>query len=746
MLPKASAATKSSKSATSSRSARAAADLGLDTPVQFVKGVGPKLGAQLAGRGIATVRELLYFFPRAYEDRTRFSTVSELREGEQATIVVTVLNRRAIPIRSRNTRMLEANCEDATGRVALKWFHFHPSMEASLTPGTELRVTGKPKRYSGRLEILHPEIQRGKGMPAMPTAAAEPDFNTGRVVPVYKELEGIPTRQLRKILWNALERFSGILGEDLPAATLSQHGFPSLPEAIRSIHFPGEGTELQTLAAFRTPAHLRLIYEEFLKFEYLVLRKRLNMAREEAPAVPRAQANPAVADLASALPFKLTGDQKKAVEEVLADLSLSSPMNRLIQGDVGSGKTAVAFLACGAVLAGGGQAVLMAPTEILAEQHYRGCVRLFGGRLRVELLTGKTSASARRELMPKLAAGQPLLLVGTHAVLEEAVVFKNLQLLLVDEQHRFGVDQRRTLRDKGTRPRPGSPGRFEHPHQLVMTATPIPRTLALTAYGDLAVTTIREMPPGRTPVITHVVRQAGRARAYDHVRKELRAGRQAYFIYPLVEESEAEGFEHLQSVQVAGERLAKETFPEFKVGILHGQMRPDEKSAVMQSFARNEIHLLVSTTVVEVGVDVPNATVMVVEHAERFGLSQLHQLRGRVGRGAHASVCLLFAAEHMGETSVQRLKVLEQTQDGFRIAEADLEIRGPGEFLGTRQSGDLPFHMANLVRDQEWLFRARDDAQELLRHDPELEKPVHRPLRSYYEREGKVHFERLKTS
>ncbi|HAR44175.1 MAG TPA: hypothetical protein DCS07_16345 [Bdellovibrionales bacterium] len=420
-------------------------------------------------------------------------------------------------------------------------------------------------------------------------------------------------------------------------------------------------------------------------------------------------------------------------------------MNRLIQGDVGSGKTAVAFLAAGCVLAEGAQAALMAPTEILAEQHVKTARRLFGGRLNTALLTGKTPADERLELFRRLEGGEPLLLIGTHALLEDPVVFANLGLVMIDEQHRFGVEQRRTLRKKGSHLNPDGLSRL--PHSLILTATPIPRTLALTAYGDLAVTSITELPPGRTPVQTRLVREnADRLRAYEHIGKELANGRQAYFIFPLVNESEAEGFTQLKSVIVEAERLGKEVFPEFTVGILHGQMKSDEKACVMARFQANEIQILVSTTVVEVGVDVPNSSIIAIEHAERFGLSQLHQLRGRVGRGQHLSYCYLLTSSRTGEVANQRLDILEETTDGFRISEADLEIRGPGEFIGTRQAGALPFRLANLVRDRDWLLKARDDASTLLKEDADLINKEHASLLRYFTREGQLHLERLKTS
>jgi ATP-dependent DNA helicase RecG len=448
----------------------------------------------------------------------------------------------------------------------------------------------------------------------------------------------------------------------------------------------------------------------------------------------------ALAELEKLLPFKLTGGQRKAIDDIVGDITQPHPMNRLIQGDVGSGKTAVAFLTSALVLAEGSQATLMAPTEILAEQHYKNAIKLFGGRLNVALITGKTTASERTKILARLKAGEPVLLIGTHALIEDVVEFRELNYVMIDEQHRFGVEQRRALRQKG------SYGK-RIAHSLILTATPIPRTLALTAYGDLSVTSITELPPGRTPIITKVCQDAAqKSRAYATILKELASGHQAYFIYPLVSDSEAEGFTHLKSAIADAERLQKEVFPDFKVALLHGQMKPDEKAKVMESFQRKEAHILVSTTVVEVGVDVPNATIMVIEHAERFGLSQLHQLRGRVGRGAAQSHCFLFSHPRVGETSSMRLEILEETNDGFKIAEADLEIRGPGEFLGTRQAGGLPFRIANLVRDRDWLLLARDDASELLKHDPDLNQPEQLRLRRYYEREGNVQFERLKTS
>jgi ATP-dependent DNA helicase RecG len=720
--------------------------------VQFVKGVGPRLGAVFNHRDIHNVRDLLFFFPRAYEDRTKLSDTASLVDGAHATIGLRVVGSRQIPVRSGRFRnILEVRCTDDKGTMLLKWFHAPRGMHERFKAGAQFIATGTVKIFMGRAEMVHPEITWGASLAAAaspeasPLEAATQDF--GRVVPIYTEIEGVSSRLLRKVLWEALEKFSSVLTEDLPEPYLRKHGLPALARAVREIHFPPEtGASIPDLIAFNTAAHARLIYEEFFKFQYLVLKQRLRAERAFAQSFgPESLA--AVARVEKLLPFTLTGDQQRSVREILHDLGRGAPMNRLIQGDVGSGKTAVAFLVAAGVLAEGGQAALMAPTEILAEQHYKNAVRMFGGILNVFLLTGKTPQSERARMFARSAAGEPVLMIGTHALIENPVVFKNLALVMIDEQHRFGVEQRRTLRRKGMRVDPVT-GKALHAHALILTATPIPRTLALTAYGELSVTQIKEMPPGRSPIVTRIIRseQADKARAYERIRAELKAGRQAYFIFPLVNESEAEGFTQLKSAVAEAERLATEVFPEFKVALLHGQMKSEEKAAVMQRFARNEAHILVSTTVVEVGVDVPNATIMAVEHAERFGLSQLHQLRGRVGRGAHQSYCFLFTHAKVGQTTEQRLEVLEETTDGFKIAEADLEIRGPGEFLGTRQAGGLPFRLANLVRDREWLLKAHEDASEVLRADPDLASPENARLKRYFDREGQLQWERFKTS
>jgi ATP-dependent DNA helicase RecG len=750
-------------SASSTAPAVRSSATGPDTPIQYIKGVGPRLGSIFEQRGISTAKDILTFFPRSYEDRSRLVRVSELQDGTSATVSLQVVSARAIPTRTGKS-ILEVRCTDGSATVSLKWFHAPRGMEKRFQVGTQFVATGKVKLFMSRPEMVHPEITWGVSGAAGPLLSSSASQSTppneeqgpdiGRVVPIYTEIEGIPSRTLRKVLWEACEKYAPLLTEDLPQKYITQHQLPLLREAVRAIHFPPldesksadqNQAAIQDLIQFNTPWHWRLVYEEFFKFEWLVLRQRLRMERYFAPTIGKEGGQSAAKELEKNLPFALTDDQKKVIQEILHDISQGHPMNRLVQGDVGSGKTAVAFLAAGAALAEGGQVVLMAPTEILAEQHFKNAAKLFEGKLNCALLTGKTTQAERNKLLPRLAAGEPLLLIGTHAILEDPVVFKNLTLTLIDEQQRFGVEQRRTLRSKGVYRHDDQSPRMI-PHSLVLSATPIPRTLALTAYGDLSVSTIRQMPAGRSPIVTKVIRGDARVAAYEKIREEIRKGHQAYFIFPLVNESEAEGFTHLKSAVQEAEHLGTEVFPEFKVEVLHGQMKADEKQAIMDRFKKNETQILVSTTVVEVGVDVPNATVMAVEHADRFGLSQLHQLRGRVGRGAAQSYCYFFAAKQTAEITGMRLDVLEQTTDGFEIAEADLKIRGPGDFLGTRQAGTLPFRLADLVRDREWLLKARDDAQAVLKSDPELQSPENARLRRYFEREGKLQSERLKTS
>ena len=692
---------------------------------------------------------MMFFFPRSYEDRTKILSISELKPEIKSSVSVRVLSSRKIPTRGYGKSIFEVRCEDGTGSLSLKWFHLPRGMEQKFQPGAHLVATGKPKLYMGKPEIIHPEISFGKAISTQQAESKNDPLHVGRLIPVYVEIDGIPTRSLRKILWDTLKGFNQTICDDIPEQFIRKHLLPDIRESIEKIHFPDSSDDnhqsIQDLIDFKTPYHSRLIYDEFFKFEFLVLKQKLTMEKENAVSIGLSGGKKATLDLQTHLPFVLTKDQKSSISDVLQDLSRQSPMNRLIQGDVGSGKTAVALLSACAPIVEGHQVAFMAPTEILAEQHAINAKKLFQNKIQVELITGKTTNSERNRIQEKLLLGAPLLLIGTHALIEDTVEFKNLALVIIDEQHRFGVEQRRALRNKGSKIHPET-GKKVTPHCLVLTATPIPRTLALTAYGDLDISIIREMPPGRSPPSTKVIRGSARQKTYDFIEKELESGRQAYFIYPLVNESEAEGFQSLKAASIEAEHLQREIFPKYKVGLLHGQMKSQEKDAVMAQFKNNEIQILVSTTVVEVGVDVPNATVICIEHAERFGLSQLHQLRGRIGRGRHKSYCFYFTHDKTSETTDERLSVLESTNDGFEISEADLKLRGPGEFLGTKQAGSLPFKIADLVRDREWLIKARDDAMILLKSDPLLHLSENLPLKLYYEREGSLQFDRLKTS
>jgi ATP-dependent DNA helicase RecG len=702
----------------------------LDTPVQFIKGVGPKLASVFNGRDIHTLRDLLYFFPRKYEDRSQMALLKDLTEGSNATVELTAHQHFLRPLRGRFSKLFEVKAYDADKQwITLKWFRIFKGFEKKFEPGSKFIATGTLKQFSSVREMVHPDIQFD----------LLDETHTGRVIPIYTEIEGVPTKTLRKILATALDQGVMALREELPISFLKLHQLPELSTAIQEVHFPESNFSKENsslFTSFQSPAHQRLIYEEFFKFEFHMISKRLNLQKEQGYKLDEKLIQNSLVRTLAKLPFELTGEQKKVLTEIMKDLAAGHPMNRLLQGDVGAGKTVIAFLSAFAAMDQGYSVALMAPTEILAEQHFQNALRIFGADTPVRLLVGKSTAPERREIQAFLSSGTPCLLIGTHALIEDPVKFDRLGLIIIDEQHRFGVDQRRKLREKSV----------IQPHTLIMTATPIPRTLALTAYGDLSVSIIRERPPGRTPIQTRLIYPADSGKMNEFIRSELKNGRQAYFIFPLVNESEEEGFKHLTSAVNAAETIAKEVFPEFKVGLLHGQLSGKGKAAVMDQFRANEVQILVSTTVVEVGVDVPNATVMVIEHAERFGLSQLHQLRGRIGRGKHASTCFLKTSRPSHMPTPERLEVMVETEDGFRIAEADLELRGPGEFLGTRQSGTLPFKIASLVRDQDWLLKAREDVMTLLKQDPELRASDSQNFVRYLDETGKNSSSILHTS
>jgi ATP-dependent DNA helicase RecG len=671
----------------------------LASPLQYLKGVGPRRAADLQRVGLHTVEDLLYRFPIRYEDRGHFRTIASLRPGVQASIIGEVVGCGVRPTRRPRFKIFELVVRDGTGSLRAIWFN-QPFLNDVFRPHQRVILFGRLELTSHGLQLQNPqyEILRSEQPDDEQSGDVSEDetLHTGRIVPVYEKTGTLTTKMQRVLVHHALAQLPSTLADPLPEDLRSRQHLVDWRTALADVHFPPAGTDVDELNRFRSPAQRRLIFEEFFLFQLgLVLRKR----RAEGERKPRAVViTDEVRDAArKVLPFRLTGDQKKALSEIVGDMQRPHPMNRLLQGDVGSGKTIVALMAALVAMENGFQVAFMAPTEILAEQHFITIHRILeSSRFRVALLTGATPAKRRREMQAELAAGSIQLVVGTHALVQDPVGFHDLGLVIIDEQHRFGVMQRATLRSKGL-----------HPDVLVMTATPIPRTLALTTYGDLDVSVMREMPPGRHPIKTIAKPESRREEIYDFVRQQLDAGRQAYVIYPLIEESEKID---LRAATEMADHLAHDIFPAYRVALLHGRLKPDEKDRVMSAFARGDFDILVSTTVVEVGVDVPNASVMVVEHAERFGLSQLHQLRGRVGRGPHHSYCVLLYQAPLSDQGRDRLKALTETTDGFEIAERDLQLRGPGDFFGTRQSGMPTLRVGDLLRDHQLMEEARREA------------------------------------
>ena len=669
------------------------------TELMYLKGVGPKRAELLAERGLRTFSDLLGYLPFRYEDRIHFTKVRDIRPGQVCTVRAEVLSGSLVRYSRARGAIYHLLVRDPTGALACKFFHGQ-YLEKRCTPGQQLVLHGKadldPAR-PGRIEMINPEFEMlGEG---------EADSTeVGRIVPIYEAIGGIGSRAMRRIVYLALEKLSGEMPDPLPRDILERHGFPSRKEAIQFVHFPPASESVEALNSFRSKAHLRLIFEEFFFYQLSVaLRKK--SAQQQAGIAFRVREPKIREAIKRVLPFKPTGAQYRALGEIAADLERPIPMNRLLQGDVGSGKTIVALEAAVIVIENGYQAALMAPTEILAVQHFLAAGKVLGrAGYRVELLISGMKPPDKRAVLDRVHSGEAQLVVGTHALLEPQVQFHRLGLVIVDEQHRFGVLQRKELMEKGTAP-----------DVLVMTATPIPRTLSLTLYGDLDVSVIDEMPPGRTPVATRISSESNLPGVWDFLKREMDAGRQAYVVYPVIEQSKSEeSARSLKAAIVEFERLRSSIFPSRHVGLLHGRMKSEEKEAVMEDFRKHEIDLLVATTVIEVGVDVPNATVMVIEHADRFGLSQLHQLRGRIGRGGAKGTCFLIAPRNPSDDARVRLEAMVRTTNGFEIAETDLKLRGPGEFFGTRQHGDRGFHIANPIRDFEWLETARRDALELV--------------------------------
>jgi ATP-dependent DNA helicase RecG len=675
----------------------------LQGSLQFLKGVGPRRAADLQRVGLLTVEDLLYRFPTRYEDRGHFQTIASLRPGVEASVAAEVLSSGIRPTRRPRFKIFEMLVRDRTGSLRAIWFNqpflkdvFHPHQRVILFGKLELtshglQMQGPQYEILGDADASTPGADEGGGSDVI-----EDTLHTGRIVPIYEKTGQLTAKMQRTLVHQALEPLPGALPDPIPEAVRRRQKLIDRREALEQVHFPPADASIADLNAFRTPAHRRLIFEEFFLFQLgIVLRKRrADSERKGRAVVVTDQTREAVRQV---LPFKLTGDQKTVIREIVDDMKRPQPMNRLLQGDVGSGKTIVALMAALVAMENGLQVAFMAPTEILAEQHYFNIRRLLEkSRFRITLLTGGTPAKKRREILAELSGGSIQMVIGTHALVQEDVAFRELGLAIIDEQHRFGVLQRATLRAKGL-----------HPDVLVMTATPIPRTLALTTYGDLDVSVMREMPPGRQPIATTARPESRRDEIYAFVRREVEQGRQAYIIYPLVEESAKVD---LKAATEMADHLSQDVFPEFRVALLHGRLKQDAKDRVMGGFVRGEFDMLVSTTVIEVGVDVPNATIMVVEHAERFGLSQLHQLRGRVGRGAHKSYCVLLYQYPITDQGKERLKALTDTTDGFEIAERDLQLRGPGDFFGTRQSGMPTLRVGDLLRDHALMEEARREA------------------------------------
>ncbi len=726
--------------------------------MKYVRGVGPRLAEMLAAKGILTAEDLLYHLPFRYEDRQNPRSLDELKPGEMASVIAEV--RGAALLRTRRMPLFELTL--GQGRLALKCIWFHATyLEGKFHAGQTVAVFGKvePSRSTSNLKMMQPQWE------LLPDASDDAEtrlLEVGRITPVYESLGGsrLASRWQRKVIFNLLESARGAVPECLPRAMLERLGLPDRERALREAHFPPEGTAATELQAWSTPAHKRLIFEELFFLELGLELKRRRM--RERTGIGFETSDKVREAIREVLPFHPTAAQKRTLGEIVGDMRRPSPMRRLLQGDVGSGKTIVALQAMLVAMENGYQAALMAPTEILATQHYLAARKLLersSRRYRVVLLTGSLDEDRKRLNRAMIHRGEAQLIIGTHALIEEKVEFDRLGLIVVDEQHRFGVMQRFKLMKK---PRPDGSAAQE-PDVLVMTATPIPRTLALSLYGDLDVSVLDELPPGRTPIVTRRVADERAAEVWEFVRKQVAQGRQAYIVYPVIEgagddepeldfprDEEAEkkaeapaprkmagrkgkaGELFAKVAQVANpaaksglksavemyERLRTGPLAGLRVGLLHGRLSADDKEVIMRRFQRGEIDVLVATTVIEVGVDVPNATVMVVEHAERFGLAQLHQLRGRVGRGAAKSYCILMTGKRISEVGEERLNAMVRTQDGFELAELDLAIRGPGEFFGTRQAGLPDFKVANLLRDRRLLEQAKLEAERFANADP----------------------------
>jgi len=679
----------------------------LASPVQFLKGVGPKMATRFAAKKINTVDHLLYFLPRTYEDRREIRKINKLETGKIQTIMATVLSAEFRYYGKR--RILEVTVTDNTAVLSAKWFKGQMSyLTGIFKKGIRVIFTGQVQPGAVGRSMIHPDYE------ILEEEDEENLLNFKRIVPVYSETEGLHQKYIRKVMHAALENYSRYVASPIPLELCRKRNLMNIHQALWAVHFPANDASLDLLIEGRSDAHRRLIYDEFFFFQLGMAVKRSGRILEKGISFPLH--GKLHAKFYDTLPFTLTAAQSRVIAEIQRDLQATTAMNRLVQGDVGSGKTLVAMASMLTVCENGYQAALMAPTEILAKQHLTtlsSWAEPVG--LRVVALTGSMTGAQRNEVLEQIKSGSAHIIIGTHALIQEDVDFQKLGLVIIDEQHRFGVLQRATLRNKGIQA-----------DVLVMTATPIPRTLAMTVYGDLDVSVIDEMPPGKKPISTVLMGEHKRPAVYEAIHKELAKGHQAFIVYPLVEQSE--NLDLKDATQMA-EHLQRDIFPDCRVGLIHGKMKDKEKDAVMQDFRDNRIAILVATTVIEVGIDVPRASLMVIEHAERFGLSQLHQLRGRVGRRDIPSSCILLMDYRVSTDARKRLKVMEKNTDGFALAEEDLAIRGPGDFLGTRQSGMPDFRIASIIRDAKILNDAKEDAFALAARDPFLERPEHAVLK-----------------
>ncbi len=669
----------------------------LKASARFIKGVGPNRLKILNRLGIFTISDLIHYFPRRYEDRSQIKPISRVKAGDLETIKGEVLTM-GVHRTKKKLSIFELAVGDGTGIIYATWFN-QPYMKKRFKKGNWVILSGKVERYK-KLQLLPIDYE------IIPSPGS-PTVHTGRIVPIYPLTQDLNQRAIRTIIKNALDGYSKYLADKLPITLRKNHNLPDLKTALRNIHFPLDFN-------YKNRARERLVFEEFFLLQ-MVLALRKFRAKNMSTGIQHQLAKDPLADIERLLPFELTTAQKKVIRQVREDMQSPKSMNRLIQGDVGSGKTAVAIYALLFTIQNGYQGVIMVPTEVLAEQHYINFNELLLPlNINIVLLISGLSPATRRKTLAEIARGEADIIIGTHALIQEKVEYKNPGLVIIDEQHKFGVNQRALLKQKAS-----------VPDCLIMTATPIPRTLALTLYGDLDISVIDELPRGRKPVATYWISGRQRNDVYEFIKDQVRKGNQAYIVYPLVEKSEKLTVESAVENKM---RLQNETFREFKVGLIHGRMNSREKENILVEFKAGKIDILVTTTVIEVGIDIPNASVMLVENAERFGLAQLHQLRGRVGRSETTSYCILASNTQSPEAS-QRLKTMTATTDGFEIAESDLEIRGPGEFFGTRQHGLPELKLANLTKDMRLLELSREEAFRLVKEDPVLSKPENRLLK-----------------